>query len=327
MAAKAKEKRGIAMFRTRLLRVRALLPAVRRWHVAGIQTQRQVMPMFSDILAHYSIEATAKDAPTIVMSDGLPSAAEVYVPYLPEESDAARIEACAMIRRAGLIPVPHISARRLTSVEALDALLGALRERAQVDRIFLIAGDLARPVGPFADSLSVISTGLIERHGIRSVGIAGHPDGHPDVAEDVIWQAMQDKVAALGARGLNSQIVTQFSFDAQQVLNWLREVRARGIVEPVRVGIPGPTGVRTLLRYATRCGVAASAGAVAKYGLSLGRLLGNAGPDRFVSELRDGLDPTRTGEVLLHIFPFGGFAQTADWLAQAGARAPGCRAA
>ncbi|WP_230461405.1 methylenetetrahydrofolate reductase [Sphingobium sp. CAP-1] len=283
--------------------------------------------MFSDILAHYSIEATAKDVGAIIIADGLPCPAEVYVPYLPEESDASRIEACAMIRRAGLEPVLHLSARRLTSLMALETLLAALRDQAQIERVFLIAGDLAQPVGPFSDSLSVIETGLLESHGIRTVGIAGHPDGHPDVADDVMWQSMDDKLAALGKRGLGSQIVTQFSFDAQQVLTWLRAVRARGVTEAVRVGIPGPTGVRTLLRYATRCGVAASAGAIAKYGLSLGRLLGNAGPDRFVSELRAGLDPAETGQVHLHIFPFGGFAQTADWLVRSGARSPDCRAA
>jgi methylenetetrahydrofolate reductase (NADPH) len=173
----------------------------------------------------------------------------------------------------------------------------------------------------------VIETGLIERHGFRAVAIAGHPDGHPDVADAVIWAAMAAKVAALAERRLESQIVTQFSFDAARVLAWLRDVRARGIDLPVRIGIPGPTGVRTLLRYASRCGVAASAGAVAKYGLSLGRLLGHAGPDRFVAELQAGLDPALTGRVHLHIFPFGGFAQTADWLVQAGADPMGCRAA
>lgn len=290
-------------------------------------SQQQDMLMFSDILAHYTIEATAKDVGAIIIADGLPSPVEVYVPYLPEESDASRVDACAMLRRAGLEPVPHISARRLTSLAALEALLAALRDNAQIERVFLIAGDLAQPIGPFSDSLSVIETGLLEQYGVKTVGIAGHPDGHPEVDAEVMWQAMHDKLAALKERGLRGQIVTQFSFDAGQVLAWVRSVRARGVFEPVRIGIPGPTGVRTLLRYATRCGVAASAGAIAKYGLSLGRLLGNAGPDRFVSELRAGLDPEATGQVHLHIFPFGGFAQTADWLIQSGAREPDCRAA
>lgn len=286
------------------------------------------MPKITDILAQYSIEATAKDAPAFGLAAAdMPRPAEVYIPYLPEESDAARIDACAAIRAAGLTPVPHISARRLRSLASLDTLLGELRARAKVETIFLIAGDLAQPVGPFADSLSVIATGLIERHGIARVGIAGHPDGHPDVMDEVIWRAMQDKIAALAARGLDSQIVTQFSFDAQQVLRWLAAVRGHGIAAGVRIGIPGPAGMRTLLRYATRCGVTASAGAVAKYGLSLGRLLGNAGPDRFVAELLAGLDLAASGPVHLHVFPFGGFAQTAEWLARAGAPAADCRAA
>jgi len=286
------------------------------------------MPALTDILTHYSIEATAKDASAFgAAAAAMPRPAEVYIPYLPEESDAARIAACAAIRAAGLEPVPHISARRLADAGALDRLLGALREQAQIETLFLIAGDLAQPVGPFTDSLSVIATGLFERHGIRTVGIAGHPDGHPDVADAVIWQAMRDKMTALADRGLASQIVTQFSFDAAQVLRWLGQVRDHGMTAPVRIGIPGPAGVRTLLRYATRCGVTASAGAVAKYGLSLGRLLGNAGPDRFVADLVAGLDPATSGPVRLHIFPFGGFAQTADWLARAGAPTADSRAA
>lgn len=265
----------------------------------------------------YSIEATVRDVDAIAaLSLDVPRPRQVFVPYLPEESDEARVAACADLRAAGFAPVPHISARRLQSVAHLDQLLEALRRRAQIDAIFLIAGDIAAPAGPFEDSLAVIETGLIERHAIREVGIAGHPDGHPDVAEPILWHAMAVKVAALEARGLSTQIVTQFSFDAHQVLRWLQAVRAHGVRVPVRIGIPGPAGVRTLLRYAARCGVTASASAVAKYGLSLGRLLGSAGPDKFLTEFEAGIDPELTGDVHLHLFPFGGFAKTAEWMQQ-----------
>lgn len=273
------------------------------------------MPKTMDLFDLYSIEATPKDAAALTsLHADVPKPHEVFVPYLPEEQDETRIAACVTLRDSGFEPVPHLSARRIGSVEDLDRLLGALRHRAGVTRVFLIAGDVAQPVGPFADTLSLIETGLLEGHGIRRVGIAGHPDGHPDVAEAILWNAMCDKVAALAARGLDPQIVTQFSFDAQQVLCWLRAVRERGIDAPVRIGVPGPAGVRTLFRYATRCGVTASASAVAKYGLSLGRLLGSAAPDKFLAELKAGFDPNRTGDVRLHLFPFGGFAQTADWM-------------
>lgn len=268
---------------------------------------------------HYSLETMAKDATAMsALPIGMARPAQVFVPYLPDEGDAARVAACEIIRNCGLEPVPHLSARRLTGLADLDHLLGSLRERAQVTSLFLIAGDLAEPVGPFIDSLSVIETGLIERHGFTHVGIAGHPDGHPDVAEAILWAAMRAKVDALAARGLTTQIVTQFSFDAAQVLRWLAAVRAHGVHVPVRIGIPGPAGVRTLLRYASRCGVSASAGVVAKYGLSLSRLIGTAGPDKFLAELQRGFRSMEAGPVALHVFPFGGFYPFANWMAKTG---------
>jgi methylenetetrahydrofolate reductase (NADPH) len=275
------------------------------------------MPRFIPLFDGYSIEATTKDTSALgaLGAPGL-APAQVFVPWLPEESDAARIAACAAVREAGLRPVPHLSARRIASLGDLDALLGALRDQADARDLFVVAGDLAAPCGPFADSLGVIRSGLIERHGFTHVGIAGHPDGHPDVPATVLWQAMQDKIAALDALGLHSQIVTQFAFDAGQVLQWLGELRRRGVTAPVRIGIPGPASVRALLRFAARCGVAASAGVVGKYGLSLTRLLGNAGPDRFLDGLQQGLDAQDYGAVQLHVFPFGGFAQFGAWLAQ-----------
>lgn len=275
------------------------------------------------LFAQYSLETTARDAPVVdTLPMGVARPAQVFVPWLPDESDAARIAACVAVRGHGLEPVPHLSARRIADVAQLDGLLAALRERAQVTSLFLIAGDLAQPSGPFADSLSVIETGLLEHHGFTQVGIAGHPDDHPDVAETVLWDAMQAKIAALHARGLTTQIVTQFSFDAARVLDWLAQVRGRSVTVPVRIGIPGPAGVRTLLNYARRCGVSASTSALAKYGLSLGRLIGKAGPDQFLAELLAGLDRMEAGDVRLHVFPFGGFYPFGDWMGKALGRAP-----
>ena len=54
-------------------------------------------------------------------------------------------------------------------------------------------------------------------------------------------------------------MITQFGFDAGQVLAWLAELRARGLTVPVRVGVPGPAAVRTLLAAAAKCDVRVSA--------------------------------------------------------------------
>jgi len=78
-------------------------------------------------------------------------------------------------------------------------------------------------------------------------------------------------------------------------------------------GLPGPAGIKTLMRYAALCGVGASTAVLRKYGLSLGNLIGSAGPDRFVAILDSALTPDH-GPVRLHFYPFGGLARTLDWI-------------
>ena len=93
-------------------------------------------------------------------------------------------------------------------------------------------------------------------------------------------------------------------------------MRQHGITLPVRVGVPGPAGVRRLLSYASRFGVSTSAGIARKYGLSLTSLMGTAGPDRFIRELAAGYDPARHGEVKLHFYTFGGLRATSEWISE-----------
>jgi len=93
-------------------------------------------------------------------------------------------------------------------------------------------------------------------------------------------------------------------------------VRACGISLPARVGVPGPAGVRRLLAYASRCGVAVSAPVVREYGFSLTDLLGTAGPERFIRALASGYDQRLHGEAKLHFNAFGGFAATAHWISR-----------
>lgn len=85
------------------------------------------------------------------------------------------------------------------------------------------------------------------------------------------------------------------------------------LTQPVRVGVPGPAGVAVLARYAARCGVSTSAAMLSSYGISIGKLLGTAGPDRFVDRLAAGLMHAH-GDVRLHVFPFGGVARSVAWV-------------
>ncbi|TWV43560.1 methylenetetrahydrofolate reductase, partial [Streptomyces misionensis] len=168
--------------------------------------------------------------------------------------------------------------------------------------------------GPYADALSVIRSGLLERHGVRHIGISGYPEGHPAITGPALWSALTDKAAAIGAGPFTGDVITQFGFDAQPVLDWLADVRARGVDLPVRIGVPGPAGVRRLLGYATRFGISTSASVARKYGFSLTNLMGTTGPDRFLRTLTDRYDPARHGTVKVHFYTFGGLRTTAEWI-------------
>lgn len=129
------------------------------------------------------------------------------------------------------------------------------------------------------------------------------------------WRVLQRKCGEIERRGMAPLIVTKFGFDAIAITEWLGDLRMRGIDAPVHLGIPGPAGIKTLLRFAARCGVGASSSVMAKYGISLGRLIGHAGPDRLVDALFHGL-ATQHGKVRLHFYPFGGLDRTVDWINQ-----------
>ena len=263
----------------------------------------------------FSVEITSKDRDNLREAAAhLPAETRIAVTYLPGEDMEARVATAAAVRGVGHVPVPHISARRLTSADELERFLRQLRERAAIDRAFVVGGDLHEAAGPYPDAMAIIRSGALARHGVARVGIAGYPDGHPDIPVATLTRSLVEKVGALREAGHEPVINTQFSFDHDSILTWLERLRQDGVTATVRVGVPGPTSVKTLLRFAARCGVAASASVVQKYGISLTKLLSPVGPDRLVRHLAEGMDLGRHGDVRLHFYPFGGLAGTARWL-------------
>ena len=262
------------------------------------------------LLRDFSLEMTGKDIDQIAGA-AIPPGTKINVTFLGNEDLSMRVSAAHAVRNDGFVPVPHVSARRLRSDDELAEFLEAL----DADRIFAVGGDPAAPHGPFPDALSVIESGLLEAHGIRSVSIAGYPEGHPDISDESLRKALDAKHAALRERGLNGEIITQFGFDVDPVLDWISGVREKGIDLPVRIGVPGPAGIRKLLRFGARFGVGTSASIARKYGLSLTNLMGTAGPDRFLRALATDYHPDRHGEVKLHFYTFGGLRTTSEWIA------------
>jgi len=263
---------------------------------------------------HFSLEATRPNAAEIAaLADVVPPATPIYFSAVPTITRQEVIAAAASLRKAGLEPIIHVAARRLASAADLQELLAGLRGDADVRRLLVIGGDVDTP-GAFADALAVIQKGRLRETGIEEIGIGAYPEGHPRIPAARLESALDEKIAAATAQGLRVHIVSQFSFSPERILAWLRQVRASGIGKPIKIGMAGPTSVPALLRYARRCGVAASLRGLVS-GVASG-LVGHVGPDRIIKTLSAAGD---LGEVAPHYFSFGGTLETARYACEAAA--------
>lgn len=271
---------------------------------------------------HFSLEATRPNAAEIAaLADVVPPATPIYFSAVPTITRQEVIAAAASLRKAGLEPIIHVAARRLASAADLQELLAGLRGDADVRRLLVIGGDVDT-LGAFADALAVIQKGRLRETGIEEIGIGAYPEGHPRIPAARLESALDEKIAAATAQGLRVHIVSQFSFSPERILAWLRQVRASGIGKPIKIGMAGPTSVTALLRYARRCGVAASLRGLVS-GVASG-LVGHVGPDRIIKTLSAAGD---LGEVAPHYFSFGGTLETARYACEAATGRHGARRA
>ena len=236
----------------------------------------------------------------------------IYVSHLPQQSWEQSVAAAIEVREAGFTPVPHLPARHLTDAQQLDQVLAQLTSRAGVEHLLLIAGDRP-PIGTLAASSDVIRTGLLQRYGIRRISVAGHPEGHPQVASEELRAAELEKVRLAEDAGLELSFVTQFAFDAAPIVQWVRELRARGIANAIHIGLAGPARLSTLVQYALRCGVGPSVRALSGRAASFGRLLGERGPEALVRELARAREAGLPIDGI-HLFSFGGLTRTCRWI-------------
>lgn len=263
-----------------------------------------------------SFEATRpSDGEIDALAAAAAPATPVYVSALPSRPPEEQIAVARRLHARGFEPVPHLAARNFAGAMALDDYLARLVEEAGVRRLLVIGGDRDAPAGGFHHAIEVIESGLPQSRGIREIGIAGYPEGHPRVAQPEIDRALAAKIEAAAATGLTVHIVTQFAFSAEPILAYVARLRERGIEQPIRIGIAGPASVATLLRFAAICGVAASARGLARNAGLVKHMFGATAPDAILRALA----AAQLGDVAPHFFTFGGLGATARWAAAAAA--------
>ena len=186
--------------------------------------------------------------------------------------------------------------------ELEDCLSGFLD--FEIKKVLLIGGGQNKPEGEFNCVMDMLETGLFSKYKINAIDYAGHPEGNPDDPNSE--NNLIEKLNWSDENGIKSRIITQWCFDTEKANKWILELREKGINSPIHIGIPGPSTLKTLMRFAKVCGVKASTTVLKKQGLNISKLMFVSKPDKIISQLK--------GYKQLHLYPFGGIEKSSEWL-------------
>ena len=270
----------------------------------------------AELIAASSIEISPRElhkAPEVAAL--LPATTCVYVPSLPGLPLSRTLEVLGAIRAAGLDPVPHVSARRVPGRDELRDFLKRATHEFGVHRVMLIGGDERAPRGPYRDSLEILEEGVLAASGVKEIGVAGYPEGHPAIPAREIGAAFEKKLKLAREQGLGLYVVTQFSFSPARMIEFAADLERGAPGVPLYAGIAGPTDPAALARYAQRCGVSASLRALRTLGTGIAKLVTHTDPSEAVHAMARYTASRESSSVVgLHFYSFGGAVRTAEWM-------------
>jgi methylenetetrahydrofolate reductase (NADPH) len=207
----------------------------------------------------------------------------------------------------GYVAVPHLAARMVRDRNELSEICDRLTGKG-ITRIFVPGGD-ADPPGAYPDALSLLEDLAALGNPFSHVGITGYPESHPSITDDLTIQSMWDK------RRHATHIVSNMTFDPDLVTTWVKRMRARGVTQPVLLGMPGPVDRAKLVSMAGKIGVGESTKFLVKQKGTFARLLAPGGftGEKFLQKCAASLGAPELGLEGLHVFTFNQVAETESW--------------
>ena len=270
-------------------------------------------------LKNLSIEITPKQIEKLPLFQAhVEKGTRVFIALIDPSEVEMQIAAARSLQASGFIAVPHIPARFVRDHEDLKTRVAAFAA-AGVTQMLCLGGGAATPIGEYHAALQLLETGVFESHGITRIGLAGHPEGNPDITkihgEATLMASLRAKQAVLKEKNIDGFVATQFLFDAGPLALWAGQLREEGIHLPLYVGVPGPATIKTLVKYAAMCGVGNSARFIRKQALNITKLLTVSEPTEFVDQLATlHFDKPELNIAGPHLYPFGGFDKLFAWL-------------
>ena len=121
----------------------------------------------------------------------LPAGARVSVTASPARGLDATITLSEELAAAGFRVIPHVAAHYLRDEGHLAVVLERVAA-AGITAAFVAGGDVDQ-AGPYADALSVLEAMADQPNRPLDVGIAAHPQGHPDIPAGALASALSAK--------------------------------------------------------------------------------------------------------------------------------------
>ena len=235
---------------------------------------------------NFSLEITMKTD----LSE-LPKVKDVYITMLPGDDYKGVANKAAELTKSGFNPVPHFPARSIKNQNELKDFVNRCKDGGVKQA--LVIGGSAQPIGDFHCSLQLLETGLFEGW---KIGIAGHPDGSPDISDSDLEKAMKDK------KPYADYIVTQWLMEPDPIIKFVSKQSV-----PVHVGITGPMKVSGLLKFANTVGAKNSINFIKS---NLGKTFDLLRP----KDPNDLIKKVKSVTSNFHIYTFGSLKETNTWL-------------
>jgi len=223
--------------------------------------------------------------------NNLPKVKDVYITLLPGEDFRQVANKAKELANLSFNAVPHFPARSIKNLDILKDYVMRCKDGGVKQA--LVIGGSAQPVGDFHCSLQLLETGLFE--GLR-IGIAGHPDGSPDISDSDLEKAMKDK------KPYADYIVTQWLMEPKPVIKFVSKQTI-----PVHVGITGPMKISSLLKFANTVGAKNSINFIKS---NLGKTFDLLRP----KDPNDLIEEVKSVTSNFHIYTFGSLKETNKWL-------------
>ena len=237
-------------------------------------------------IMNFSLEITIKTDLSV-----LPKVKDVYITMLPGNDYKDVASKATELKKSGFNPVPHFPARSIKNQAELKDFVNRCKDGG-VKQALIIGGSV-QPVGDFHCSLQLLETGLFE--GLR-IGIAGHPEGSPDISDSDLEKAMSDK------KPYAEYIVTQWLMNPDPIIRFVTNQKL-----PVHVGITGPMRISGLIKFANIVGAKNSINFIKSNFSKAIDLLKPKDPNDLIGKVKE-----FTGN--FHIYTFGGLKETNKWL-------------